>query len=304
MIIIGFGCGLGNQMFQYAFYLSLLKCYPYMEFKADTKYAFAEEHNGFELNEVFGVYIPECTISERKKLSEFPIRKTLVQQFILKVRNRFQWHKKSFYKQSDYTEFYSEVYELPKNIDTYLLGIWANEKYFAKLKYQLQKEVFVFNEERLNDISRRMKEVIEATTNSVSIHVRRGDYVAYRNYIMGMQYYQKAMDIIENKIERVNYFVFSDEADYARELFQKVPNVVYVNGNVGKDSWMDMYLMSICDHNIIANSSFSFWGAYLNLNSDKIVVAPNVPFVNCKNPFMCAEWIAIDVEKSLVNENG
>lgn len=294
MIIIGFGCGLGNQMFQYAFYLSMVEQYPQVQFKADTQYAFIEEHNGFELDRVFGINFEECTINERKKLSEFPIRKNCINEIFLKIRNRLKWHKKSFYKQYDYTEYYSEVYDLPVDRDMYLLGIWANEKYFKDLKSRLQKEVFIFDATRLNDVSREVKERIESAENSVSIHVRRGDFVEYQNHVMGKQYYQKAMEIMENTIGHADYFVFSDDVDYARELFGHSLNVFYVQGNVKANSWMDMYLMSICHHNIIANSSFSFWGAYLNQNDSKIVIAPNRPFVNCRNSFTCEEWITVN----------
>lgn len=294
VVIIGFGCGLGNQMFQYAFYLSMVNQYPQAYFKADTRNAFKEEHNGFELDRIFGINLPECTINERKKLSEFPIQQNIIQEIVLKIRNRANWHKKSFYKQYDYTEFYPEVYRLPENTDMYMLGIWANEKYFANLREQLQKEVFVFDEKKLNNISRHIKEKIEATEKSVSIHVRRGDFVKYGNHVMGKQYYQKAMNIMENQIGKANYFVFSDDLSYARELFSQGENINYVCGNVEKDNWMDMFLMSRCRHNIIANSSFSFWAAYLNANSEKIVIAPNIPFINCKNSFTCEDWIIID----------
>lgn len=294
IIVIGFGCGLGNQMFQYAFYLSMVNQYQQVNFKADTRNAFTEEHNGFELDRIFGINLPECTINERKILSEFPIKQDIIQKIVLKIRNRANWHKKSFYKQHDYTEFYPEVYSLPQNTDMYMLGIWANEKYFANLRQQLQKEVFVFDEKKLNNMSRQIKKKIETTEKSVSIHVRRGDFVKYRNHVMGKQYYQKAMNIMENQIGKANYFVFSDDLSYARELFSQYENINYVCGNVAKDNWMDMFLMSRCRHNIIANSSFSFWAAYLNANSEKIVIAPNIPFINCKNAFTCDDWIVID----------
>ncbi len=294
MIVIGFGCGLGNQMFQYAFYLSMMDRYPQVKFKADTRYAFAEEHNGFELDKVFGIQLEECTTDERKKLSEFPIRKNFIREIELKVRNRLKWHKESFYKQYDYTEYYSDVYDLPADRDMYLLGVWANEKYFCHLKFRLQTEVFMFDKSRLNTVSKEIKERIVSTGNTVSVHVRRGDFVQYKNHLMGKRYYLKAMKIIEDTLGEVHYFVFSDDVDCARDLFQQFSNVVFVQGNMKTDSWMDMYLMSICNHNIIANSSFSFWGAYLNQNIKKMVIAPNIPFINCKNAFTCEGWVTID----------
>lgn len=304
MIIIGFGCGLGNQMFQYAFYLSMLDKYSQIKIKADTQYAFVEEHNGFELEKVFGIKLQECSINERKKLSEIAVKKNFYTEAVLKIRNKLGIHKKSFYKQQDYTEYYPEVYNFPSNLDKYLLGVWGNEKYFQNMKERLQKEVFVFASPKLNDISRKIKRKIESVDNSVSIHVRRGDFVEYKNHIMGEVYYEKAMGLMEKKLGKVYYFIFSDDMGYAGKLFQESSNIFFVNGNGKEDSWMDMYLMSLCKNNIIANSSFSFWGAYLNLNINKVVIAPQIPFKNCKNAFTCEEWIMIDenIDNTYVKE--
>lgn len=293
MMIIGFGCGLGNQMFQYAFFLSMKKHYPETEIKADIKYAFPEEHNGIEIDKVFGLDLRECTLKERKRLSEIPITKSLFSAGLFKLRNITGFHKATFYKQLDYTCFFSEVYNLSANRDKYFLGVWGNEKYFYDLKEELQEQVYVFHLP-LNESSQKHKQQI-LDTESVSIHVRRGDFVQYQNHILGKKYYEKAVEYIETSVRStVQYFVFTDDIDYAKKIFIDMPNVRYVTGNYEKDSWMDMYLMSICKHNIIANSSFSFWGAYLNKNTDKIVIAPNKSFKNCKNPFACKEWILID----------
>jgi hypothetical protein len=81
------------------------------------------------------------------------------------------------------------------------------------------------------------------------------------------------MDYIQSKIESLQYYVFTDDKEWVRENFQ-LDNAVYVQHNTGRNSWQDMYLMSRCKHNIIANSSFSWWGAWLNTHPDKIVVAP------------------------------
>lgn len=293
MVIIGFGCGLGNQMFQYAFYLSLKKRHPELEVKADIYYAFSKEHNGFELDRVFGINLPGCTRKERKKYSDIPIRKTKFTQIIIRLKHSLGVYKKSFYHQPDYTEYFPDVYQISRSQPKYLLGIWANENYFKDLKAELQLDIFKF-QLPLNKSSKIYKQHILGSC-SISIHVRRGDYIQYGNYVLGKAYYSKAIAYMEEHLQsKIQYFVFSDDMSYARNLFSDMSNVEYVVGNDGNNSWMDMYLMSLCQHNIIANSSFSFWGAYLNKNKDKIVVASNKPFVRCKCPFVCDSWIVIE----------
>lgn len=293
MIIIGFGAGLGNQMFQYAFYLSMKRRYPQVEFKADMQYAFANAHNGIEIDKVFGIKLTNCTLRERKKLSEIPLKRTIITRAVGKIRNTIGIHKKSFYHQPDNTEFFSEVYNFSAHDDKYLLGVWANEEYFRSLKDELQTQSFIFKLP-LNERSKEYKQHI-LNTESVSIHVRKGDFVQCENHIMSKRYYSKAMEYIESHLQcEIQYFVFSDDMEYAKELFCDILNAEFVVGNNGNDSWMDMYLMSLCKHNIIANSSFSFWGAYLNRNEDKIVIASNKPFRGCKNPFTCMGWVTLD----------
>ncbi len=293
MIIIGLGCGLGNQMFQYAFYLSMKKRYPEAEIKIDSRYAFIEEHNGIEIDRVFGITIPKCKLEERRKFSEIPLNKSILARLFFKIRNTTGIHKKSFYKQRDYTEYYPEVYDFNEKENKYLLGVWGNERYFRDFRKEIQEQIFIF-QLPLNDNSERICQHIRCV-ESVSVHVRKGDFVQYKNHIMGSLYYKKAMEYIESYLENeVYYFVFSDEMDYARSLFDGMSNVKYVTGNCKNENWMDMYLMSICKHNIITNSSFGFWGAYLNRNDNKVVIAPNQSFGTCKNPFTCEEWILID----------
>lgn len=298
MIIISFGCGLGNQMFEYAFYLSMKKVYPNVEIKADMQYALPIEHNGYELEKIFGICIEESTLREVLKYSEYIPRKK--KYFMLRVlrfiRKKFGRAKKSFYVQKDFTEFYSDVYSLEAEKNYYLLGIWGNEKYFLGMEHILKNDVFVFPMERLNHRSKEYKDMIESKETSISVHIRKGDFVQYNNPILSRVYYEKAMKIVREKYSNITFFVFSDDEIYAKELLIELDNVVFINGNYGNDSWMDMYLMSICKHNIIANSSFSFWGAYLNKNINKLVIAPNVAFRNCKNAFTCKEWIILDMD--------
>ncbi len=118
-------------------------------------------------------------------------------------------------------------------------------------------------------------------TNSVSIHIRRGDYLL-ENGAIEMGYYSKAIrkleQIEELSEDEFDFYVFSDDERFAKEIFGKIKNYHIIDGNTGNKSYRDMQLMSLWKHNIVANSTFSFWGAYLNKNSDKVVIAPSIPF--------------------------
>lgn len=130
-------------------------------------------------------------------------------------------------------------------------------------------------------------------SNSVSIHVRRGDFLKH-NYCVNESYYSNAVSYIKNKLNN-NYqlFVFSDDIEYCHQIFANEQNVVYINNNHGDKSYIDMQLMSKCKHNIISNSTFSFWGAFLNQNLNKIVVAPKQGMGELKNPFACDGWVLL-----------
>lgn len=115
--------------------------------------------------------------------------------------------------------------------------------------------------------------------NSISIHVRRGDYVsnaATNKYhgLCDLGYYKKSIDYISKRVESPVYYIFSDDISWCKINLKIKGNVTYISHNNGDNSWEDMRLMSRCKHNIIANSSFSWWAAWLNTNLDKIVIAP------------------------------
>ena len=134
--------------------------------------------------------------------------------------------------------------------------------------------------------------------NSVSIHVRRGDYLnGYYFETLGkicdIDYYKRAIALINKEVNDPYFYIFSDDPGYVAENL-KIENATYVDFNRGRDSWQDMYLMSQCKHNIIANSTFSWWGAWLNTNLNKIVIAPNRWFANMDNDeIVLPEWIRL-----------
>jgi len=111
---------------------------------------------------------------------------------------------------------------------------------------------------------------------SVSIHIRRGDYITNKTgpKFIGLDYYIKAIRTIENKVKNPTYFIFSDDIVWGKQ-YLKLKNISYfVDNNHGKDSYKDMQLMSLCKHNIVANSTFSWWGSWLNTNKNKVIIKP------------------------------
>lgn len=161
--------------------------------------------------------------------------------------------------------------------DTYVDGHWQSEKYFADHEAAIRAELSF-----KGPLSMRSSELERAIRNedcAVSVHVRRGDYVsqAAANAYHGTcepAYYQQAMETLAQYHRASRYYVFSDDPAWARANVQFDAPVEFVDHNNGADSWQDLQLMSRCRQHVIANSSFSWWGAWLNPARDKRVVAP------------------------------
>lgn len=282
--------GLGNQMFQYAFYLTLKQ--KNTNTKCDSSIVkIQNDHNGYELYNVFNIK------TETSKAT----------YIITKVLNRLKPHKyiihliSTLFKirlinDSIPSEYKPEILET--NMESYYLGYWQSEKYFKSIS-EIIKSTFTFNILRLSQESKSISEEIQNTI-SVSIHIRRGDYLSkkYENLYGGIcttEYYTKAINYILKKAPNCKFYIFSDDIKWVQEnLYNLIANKTFVDFNKGENSWQDMYLMSICKHNIIANSTFSWWAAWLNSNKNKIVITPN-KFLNLGNSkdLIPEDWIKI-----------
>ena len=293
MIIISMGAGLGNQMFEYAFYLRLKHLYPDRLIKVDTKYAFPYAHNGIELFDLFSLHPMVATKEEVLKLaSRHVLNGDEFQEkgIVSKVIRYFRLFSNTMLVQRDYSEYYPKFLQLEENKSFYLFGPFANYRYFREIE-DVVKETYLFPE--ITDKKNLDYRAQIENSNSVSIHIRKGDYVKEGVKLASKEFYEEAMDYLENTEDNLCYFIFTDDKEYARELFLDKSNCIIIDGNEGINSFRDMQLMSICKHNITANSTFSFWGAYLNNNPDKIVIAPNLPFTGMKNPFVCDDWVLL-----------
>lgn len=257
--IVSIEGGLGNQMFQYSFYLGL----KYSIFPKDYTKIFItsyNRHNGYELDKVFNVKknsIENLFVGVVKKYCK---------RFVLR-------------KQEKSVSTYEEIETKNNKPITYFSGYWQTEKYFIKIEDKIRL-VFNFDINKVNERNQcLMKEMI--LQNAVSLHVRRGDYEIdpgaklVLGNICSLDYYKKCINYINERVKEPYFYIFSDDQEWTKEHFSFLENSCFVDWNKNKNSWQDMMLMSYCKHNIIANSSFSWWGAWLNSNPQKIVIAPS-----------------------------
>lgn len=293
MYIISMGGGLGNQMFEYAFYVHLKEKYPNIEIKLDTKYAFPISHNGIELFKIFNLTPHQAEWKEVKRLvRNYPIynNNNLFNRNITRVLRKVNRLPKTFKIQKDFTAFYEDFLDLSETKSSYFYGAFANYKYFEDIKDNIRK---IYKFPYITDTTNlAYKKKIEENY-SVSIHIRRGDYIKEGIRLVPEDFYLRAIDYFCKKDDSVRFFVFTDDKEYCKKLFIDRLNFEIIEGNTGENSFRDMQLMSLCRHNIIANSTFSFWGAFLNSHPDKIVIAPNIPFTGCSCRFVCPDWITL-----------
>ena len=267
MIIVRILGGLGNQMFQYAYAKALeLKGY---DVKIDiSKFKKYKLHGGYHLDQ-FKIDL-ETSTKLSVFLSKLGLRRSIKEKSLL---------------------FDSKFLNLPKN--EYVKGYFQTEKYFTHIKEVLLKQ-FVLKSELSSTTINYLKD-ITIQKNSCSIHIRRGDYISNKkaNSVHGtcdIEYYKEAVKLINNKFKDAYFFIFSDDITWVRNNL-KVKNATYINHNVIPHE--DMHLMSSCKHNITANSSFSWWGAWLNQSKNKTVIAPKKWFVSNKNEVACKNWIQL-----------
>lgn len=166
--------------------------------------------------------------------------------------------------------------------NSYLIGYWQSPKYFDDIKQVLQKELMVIKEP-----SNYNKDILKKilNTESVSLHVRRGDYVQHKvhnnNYgTCDLDYYNSSIKYIKSKTNNPSFYIFSDDPDWAEQNIDVGDSEKFVSRNDQFNDYEDLRLMYNCKHNITANSTFSWWGAYLNNNHNKIVLTPKSWFKN------------------------
>lgn len=292
MITVNIIGGLGNQMFQYAAGRSLaihLNDYYKLDLNDFDRYAL---HNGYELKRVFDVPIEPTSPDELQ--SVLGLRRLPLVKKILR-RRQFSFLRGQKFIVEPHFNFWPKFFSL--NSSSYLHGYWQSEKYFKSIVKVIRGD-FKFRKPLVG------KSLIVAnqidTINAISLHVRRGDYVndSKTSSIMSVcdsDYYGRAISYMANKVSNPVFYVFSDDMDWVKRSVCIDYPCVYIDHNKGLDSYIDMQLMSLCKHHVIANSSFSWWGAWLNPRAEKIVIAPRVWFRNGNNDsdLIPSEWVRL-----------
>ena len=272
MIIIQVAGGLGNQLQQYALYRKLIRLGK--EVRLDLSWFESPEEKGksekvtrreLELDYFDRLIYEVCTREERQELiGGEDIRGKLRRKLMPSTVHWF--HESKMY--------HPEIFDFE---DMYLSGYFACEKYYGDILYDLREKIqFPQSSNPLND---EMAEEMQKR-NSVSVHVRRGDYLNPENAAMfgnicTSAYYRKALEIMKEKVPDAHFYLFSDDIPYVKKEFNGDAYTI-VDINHGKESFYDMWLMSRCRHNICANSTLSFWGARLNGYADKIMIRPTI----------------------------
>jgi hypothetical protein len=267
---ISTSCDFGSQMIQYASMVAISK-------KTGLNILFIKEYIeqklGFPLGEPFKSPINVLSITDIDNLDIYSV-------------------------DIDHTQAIDErLFYLNSNCNYNLDGLFNTHDIF----HQIQKEIielFTFKDEIKEFCLDYISQIKQKDEILVSIHFRRGDYLQISSLNLSLEYYQEAINTIQSLLpgKKIKYLIFSNGMEWVKENF-KLDNCVYVEG---LDRFKDMCLMTLCDHNIIANSTFSWWGAYLNQNLNKKVVCPYnylnyIPLNNIINgKYFPKEWISIN----------
>ncbi len=278
-ILIKLQGGLGNQLFQYALGLNLQKKFNIPVLFDLEDYDKASNRPGFAQRDIF---LNALGLSFEK--SENPVFSLYSYPFSIKNIIKYQLKKALgspafvWIRENDF----HKIPEVVEKYPVYLDGYWQSEEYFIenadviknKLKYSGTLD---YKNERLR------KEI--RNKESVSVHIRRGDYVSNpaNNQKYGtcsFAYYSKAIDVIKGRMHDPCFYFFSDDPLWVRDRFQNEKNAVYIDWNQDTESWKDLVLMSSCRHHIMANSTFSWWGAWLGEQERTIILAPQQWFAD------------------------
>lgn len=275
MIIVQLKGGLGNQMFQYAMGLSLAQLRS-TELKLDISYFENYEWHSYGLHN-FNIKAQLASKEEVERLKKG--RPFSFERFI----NDYLFKLPTSLIERDlrYSPEYFITYK-----DCFLNGYWQSQNYFVHIRDIILDEFTIRHFPAGNN--QTLLDKILTTENTVSVHLRRGNFVTVEQVnkihgVISVDYYEQAMDWMISQVSNPLFVIFSDEIEWARENLPNKYRMLFVDENNAERDYEDLRLMNACKNHIIANSTFSWWGAWLNQNPNKIVVAP-------KRWFADPEW--------------
>jgi hypothetical protein len=258
--------GLGNQMFAYAFALALRK--RGRDARLDvTWHDRNRAHNGWELARIFPLDIPLCTVEERDRLGD------LSPSFGSRLRRKLLGERRGHFKER--RPGYDERF-LGIEGDAYLDGFWQSPRYHEGVETEIEA-AFAFPA----GLEPEARACLEAAKGrrAVGVHVRRGDFLSSEALygVCSESYYRLAVETALEGARDPLILFFSDDLDWCRDRLAPGRDAVYVDWNTGPESWRDMRLMTMCERLVIANSSFSWWGARLGRSgrAERMIIAPS-----------------------------
>lgn len=266
MLMLQMAGGLGNQMFQYALYLALLDAGKEVCVEDVTHYREIGRTDN-RLERVFPISYVRGSRKEYIRLTDSSMMP------ISRVRRKLFGRKGKIFQEKNPLVYEEKIWEQQ---DAYCIGYWQSQQYFENVKDKL-REQYQFQWEQFSEQARDYRRKIGECKNPISIHVRRGDYLSPRfaplyGGICTEEYYKAALSFFREKFSDCTFFLFTNDPAWGRTVADG--DIVLVDcGDEGGEQ--DMALMSSCSHHIMANSSFSWWGAWLGQNKEKIVIAPD-----------------------------
>jgi hypothetical protein len=244
MVVVRITSGLGNQLFQYAAARRLAYTRN-VSLKLDLEWFTVTNYRQFGL-EHFNITAVEATSDEINTAK-----------------------KMNYFKEKHY-HFNPGLLEAESIV--YLSGFWQSEKYFADIANLIRREFTL--KDSLNEANSQMAQMVQ-NSEAIAVHIRRGDYLTNDNcYICPPEYYERAVEYLITSIPNAHFFIFSDDPKWTAANWKISYPTTLVTNNDEKKGFVDLYLMSLCRHHIIANSTFSWWGAWLSQYSAKQIVAP------------------------------
>lgn len=284
MIIVKIVGGLGNQIFQYAYAKSLQQ----------RGYKVKIDISAFETYKLHGGYFIDRYLIDIEPATPGELRRYGALGIISKLRKKFGFKNNRLVEEE--TFFFDDRLMFPED-DTYIQGYFQSEKYFLKVREVILSQISLKNS--LSTYGAGVQKEISMCKISCSIHIRRGDYLTNSatnkvHGVLDMEYYKKSIELLEKRFSNnIQYFVFSDDIEWVVDNLN-IKNSIFIASDQGRCPNEDIFLMSLCDHNIIANSSFSWWGAWLNQNLEKIVISPEKWFNDASlsaKDLLPKEWI-------------
>lgn len=287
MIVVRLSGGLGNQLFQYAAGRQLADLHQ-TELVMDTYWY---------------THTPKLDTPRSYELGHYPVRARaangaeplwcLLHGGRVTRRLGFLPRKWKHFSEKGFA-FDPAFLRLPDG--TYIDGYWQSHRYFEGIAASIRAELTPLAP--MGGADRAIADQMRST-QAVSIHVRRGDYVsnaaAAQHGLCGLDYYRRAVQYMQERVQPAHFFVFSDDPVWTRENLLLPANASYVDHNTAPAAFQDLRLMSLCKHHIAANSSFSWWGAWLNAEPGKVVVCPRQWFADDRDTSSLSpsDWVRL-----------